>query len=410
MTPSKTKSGSAWGFAVFAGLVLLTCAPLLAWLCRVPERTGVREMRALVAWPEWRTTKLEKWPAAFEAWLNDHFPSRTRVVQWYGVVRHRWLGEPSTHVVVGRDNWLFYIGEKTVPDLLGRDRLSEAELQQWQRALEGRRAWWRERGADYLLVLVPNKSTVYPEKLPAFLRSQAQSGKFDQLTGHLRDAKSPVAVVDLRPALLAAKAKGTIYWPTDSHWNAEGLATGSDAIVTRLREMGVLPPGRDESAWTKIENVQREGDCIGLLTLGGRWPIDPVSQLRLTFPPDLRAVPTVLSESPTWKAAGPWSQPVAFERDSGTGRVVMLCDSFFRVGGQPAGVSSQTPLVLNFQRFVSLWNWTGTVNFANYDMVADIAEKERPTLVIEQWTERYLRTPPPDHPEFQRARAAAGGK
>jgi hypothetical protein len=88
----------------------------------------------------------------------------------------------------------------------------------------------------------------------------------------------------------------------------------------------------------------------------------------------------------------------------------MMCDSFFRVGGQPREVNSQTPLVLSFQRFVSLWNWVSTTNLATYEMVADIAEKEKPTVIIEQWTERYLRTPAPDHPEFQRARSAAAGK
>ena len=144
--------------------------------------------------------------------------------------------------------------------------------------------------------------------------------------------------------------------------------------------------------------------------MNGRWPLQPVSQLRLNFPPDFRAVPTPLSDYPTWKGVGPWAVPLAFERTAGVGRVVMLCDSFFRVGGQPGEVNSQTPLILGFQRFVSLWNWNSTANLADYEMVADIAVKEKPTLVIEQWTERYLRTPMPDHPEFQRARKAAGGE
>lgn len=411
MKPLEEKSSPGWRLAHFAGLVALICAPALAWMGRVPELAGVQEMRPLAAWPGWRATKFEKWPAAFEAWLDDHYPSRTRVVQWYGIVRHRWLGEPSSRVVVGRGDWLFYTGERTVEDLLGRDRFSAAELVAWRRAIEGRRAWWRERGAEYLVVLVPNKTTIYPEKLPAFLRSQARAGKLDQLVGHLRDEQSPVPVLDLRPALLAAKARQTVYWPTDSHWNAEGLAAGSDAIMGRLHKMGVPQRARDESAWTKIEQVAgREGDCIGLLTMNGRWPLAPVSQLRLTFPPDLRAVPTPLSEFPAWKTVGPWAQPLAFERASGVGRAVMLCDSFFRVGGQPGDVNAQSPLILNFQRFVSLWNWVASDNLANYAMVADIAEKERPTLIIEQWTERYLRTPAPDHPEFQRARTAAGGK
>jgi len=402
-----------WGVVTLVGMLALICAPGLAWALRVPELQGVKEMRPLAAWPDWRATTFEKWPAAFEAWWGDHFPSRTRVVQWHGLVRHRWLGEHSARVVVGRDNWLFYSGEMTIEDLLGRDRLNEAELERWQVAVEGRRAWWRERGAEYLLVVVPNKSTVYPERLPAFLRAQARPGKLDQLTTHLRERASPVAVLDLRTALWAAKARQTVYWPTDSHWNAEGLTVASEAIMARLRERGMAPVpanGRDSSAWTKIEQVQREGDCIQLLTMSGRWPLEPVSQLRLTFPPDLRAVPTPLADYPAWKQAGPWGQPLAFECASGAGRVVMFCDSFFRVGGQPGEVNSQSPLILNFGRFVSLWNWLGTLNLANYEMVADVAARERPTLVIEQWTERCLRTPPPDHPEFQRARAAAGGK
>ena len=410
MTPPASKSASVWSLAVFAGMVVLLCAPLLAWAFRVPELANVQEMRPLAKWPDWRATKFEKWPAAFESWLGDHFPSRTRVVQGYGIVRHRWLGEPSARVVVGRDDWLFYSGERTVEDLLGRDRLSDAELTQWRRAVEGRRAWWRERGAEYLLVLVPNKSTIYPERLPAFLRSQARPGKLDQLVGQLRDQRSPLPVLDLRAALFAAKAQQTVYWPTDSHWNAEGLTVASAAILARLGELGVPAGQRDEAAWMKNEYVAREGDCIGLLTMRGRWPLEPVSQLRLTFPPDLRAVPTPLSDFPVWKTVGPWAVPLAFERTSGVGRAVMLCDSFFRVGGQPGDVNSQSPLILNFQRFVSLWSWAGETNLADYAMVADIAARERPTVVIDQCTERYLRTPPPDHPEFQRARTAAGGK
>lgn len=395
---------------VFVGLVLLICAPFFAWAFRVKELPDVKEMRPLATWPEWHATKFEKWPAAVEAWLGDHFPSRTRVVQWYGIVRHRWLGEPSTLVTVGRNDWLFYTGEMTVPDLLGRDRLSDGELAAWRTAIEGRRAWWRERGADYLLVLVPNKSTMYPELLPAFLRAQVRPGKLDQLVTYLREKSTPVPVLDLRPVLRAAKARQLIYWPTDSHWNAEGLIASCDAIMDRLGEMGVPLRERDEGKWGTVEMERREGDCVRLLTMSGRWPLPPVSQLRLVYPPDFRTVTTPLSDFPTWKTVGPWATPRAFERTSGVGRAVMFCDSFFRVGGQVDGYKAESPLVLNFQRFISLWNWNSVLNLGDYAMMADIAEKEHPTLVIEQWTERYLRTQPPDHAEFQRARTAAGGK
>jgi hypothetical protein len=171
--------------------------------------------------------------------------------------------------------------------------------------------------------------------------------------------------------------------------------------------MGVPHRMRDEISWIKDERVVREGDCIGLLSMNGRWPLEPITQLRIIAPPDARSTQTAVSGLPVWKSVSAWAQPIAFERDSGVGRAVMLCDSFFRAGGMAGDTPAQSPLILNFRRFVSLWPWLGAHNVATYEVVAAIAQLEQPTIVIEQWTERYLRTPPPDHPEFQRARIAA---
>jgi hypothetical protein len=349
-----------------------------------------------------------RWPANFESWLNDHFPLRLRVLQWHGTVRHRWFREPSTMVVVGNDKWLFYAGEKTMEDLRGRDLLSDAELAAWLQAVEGRRAWWREHGADYVFVIAPNKSTVYPEKLPEFLQRQRRPGKLDQLLDYFTAHAIAAPFIDLRAPLRASKSSSnSLYWPTDSHWSAEGLMISCNAIMNGLERMGVRHRPRDETSWVRGERVSREGDCIGLLTMQGRWPIEPITQLRITAPPDARSATTPVASLPVWKSVSPWAQPLAFERDSGVGRAVMFCDSFFRVGGLASDTPAQSPLILNFQRFVSIWPWLGTHNMATYDVVAAVAQMERPTIVIEQWTERYLRTPPPDHPEFQRARQAA---
>jgi hypothetical protein len=310
--------------------------------------------------------------------------------------------------VVGRDDWLFYAGEKTMEDLVGRERLSDAELAAWLRTVEGRRAWWREHGADYLFVIAPNKSTVYPEKLPAFLQRQRRPGKLDQLLDYFTANKVNAPFVDLRGPLNAAK--GTfpqLYWPTDSHWSAEGLVVSSDAIMTALKLMGVPQRPRDERTWLRSERVLREGDCIDLLALQRRWPLEHITQLRLIAPPDGRITKTPLADMAVWDAVSAAEKPLAFERDSGVGRAVMFCDSFFRAGGLARDAPAQSPLVLNFQRFISIWPWRAAQNLASYDLVAAVAQLERPTIVIEQWTERYLRTPPPDDPEFQRAREAA---
>lgn len=68
--------------------------------------------------------------------------------------------------------------------------------------------------------------------------------------------------------------------------------------------------------------------------MNGRWPQFSCSQLRIDHPGDLHRVETPLLELPIWRRGGV-SQPLAFDNDSGAGRAVMLCDSFFRVGGLP---------------------------------------------------------------------------
>ena len=374
--------------------------PLLAWLRDVKPPADFREMQALAPWPDWRAKPLPQWPQKYEAWLNTHFALRAQLIRAHGIVRQRWLAAPAGDVLVGRDDWLFYSGNATMQDFVGRDPLNEAQLALWLAVLEGRRAWLRERGIAYLFVLAPNKSTIYPEKLPALLRAQARPGKMDQLLDYLRAKNSTVPVLDLRPALLALKSREPAYWATDSHWNGAGLAAACDAINARVAALGL--PVRADGArdLLNISPVLRHYDCIDLLAMRGHWPLRPEPELRLRRPPDLRDVVSPLNAHALWKEAPGWKTPVTTERDSGLGHAALLCDSFFRAGGVPSDALAQVPFMLNFRRYTSLWEW------ATFDQIRAIVELEKPEIVIEQWTERFLKVIPADHPEFARARAA----
>jgi hypothetical protein len=93
------------------------------------------------------------------------------------------------------------------------------------------------------------------------------------------------------------------------------------------------------------------------------------------------------------------------ERPSGQGRVVLLCDSFFRVGGMDPDLNARLPLGLHLRRLVSYWNWFDSENKATSDCLSRIVELEHPDVVIETTTERYLGTPPPDLERFRSALA-----
>lgn len=360
-----------------------------------------QDMRTLSEWPHWHQMPIEKWANAYEMWLNDHYPFRSTIVRWNATIRHRWLHEPSNAVIVGQDGWLFYSGNHTIDDLLGRDRLTDAELTLWQHALEKRYDWWKQHGAQYLFVIVPNKSTIYPERLPAIYQSQIRPGKLDQLLEYLRAHDCGVPILDLRAALLASKAVEPVYWQTDTHWNAAGLLAACKAIRTKLDELGVVCGHADWPLQAQVAVSPREGDCVRVLRMHDAWPLEQALQLRIGQSSKMRVV----------KADYPAiTRPLAFESTAGKGRAVLLGDSFFRVGGLASDAQGAVPLLLDFERFVTFWPWEGDSDRATYELLAEIAAKEKPTVIVEQWTERYLHTIPADDPDSRRAREDAARK
>ena len=386
----------------FVGLCLALCTPFAARLLHLgtpPEQA----MQTLAAWPSWHKLSLPQYFTGLDQWIDHHYPLRLEVIRYHSYVKHRWLKAPANAVIVGKGGWLFYTGNGTTEDLLGQDRFSAAELAHWVQAVRGRRAWLKQHGISHLLVIAPNKSTIYPEALPPLLQLQRKPGKLDQLLAALHQAGlGDDAVVDLRPRLLAEKARHICYWPTDSHWNAEGLLAASDEIMGRLVAQNLARLHPAYQTLYRIEHVDREGDCVRILAMNGHWPTFDFPQVSILPTADSRVSTTTLSAVPALINVPPWTLPVAFDRESGQGRLVLLCDSFFRVGGLAPDSVALPPLSIHFKRFVSIWNWNDTLNLADFPILEEIIAREHPNIVIEQFTERYLRTPPPDHPEFQK--------
>ena len=115
----------------------------------------------------------------------------------------------------------------------GSDRFSNEQLDRWATVLEDRRVWLAKRGIRFLVVIAPNKETVYAEMMPpAFTREPATS-RLMQLAERVQ-AGTGVEFLDLSTALLAHKADGRLYHLTDTHWCDLGAFAGYRAITARL--------------------------------------------------------------------------------------------------------------------------------------------------------------------------------
>jgi hypothetical protein len=142
-------------------------------------------------------------------------------------------------VTRGRDGWLFYRVHRGTQGVRPEVPFPPAELARWVRTLEGHRRAVEAHGAVFLLVVAPDKETIYPDLLPPELAAAQPVSRLDALTARLRN--EGVTVVDLRPALRSARAPASpfsrwpLYWKTDTHWNALGALLATRPLLTELK-------------------------------------------------------------------------------------------------------------------------------------------------------------------------------
>jgi hypothetical protein len=208
-------------------------------------------------------------PAAYAAALRaayaDRFPLRQTLIRTGNRLRLAVFGEsPVPGVVVGRDGWLFYSLENTLDEYLNLMNLPESLQADMERILIERRDRLAARGIAFLVVVAPEKHSIYPEELPGFIHPLRPRSRLDILAERLTAAG--VEVADLRPALLQAKAVRRAYWKTDTHWNDWGAFSAAARIVDVLRRRFPAMTPLDAADY-RVEEVEVPGGDLARLLL-----------------------------------------------------------------------------------------------------------------------------------------------
>ena len=185
---------------------------------------------AACAAPGWPASGAE-WPglpAAFDAYLKDHFGLRQAMIRAHKDLTKPMLGAGSDSVLVGRDGRMFYLGEEAVRQSAGLVLRDErvAELVDLVVAMKAALA---KRGVRFLVAVPPNSSTVYQDDLPDWAQNHGRRTEYDLFLDGL--AARRVKTVDLRPVMAKARAEGAAYYRHDTHWTAFGALAAFNAVV-----------------------------------------------------------------------------------------------------------------------------------------------------------------------------------
>jgi len=345
--------------------------PAAANLAGLGGADAEAENRRMAEFPklEPRLSSLTAYPKAFTAWFEDNFGFRSTLVRWSGELRYFGLGvSPSTSVVKGKDGWLFYGGDSGMGDYTRQTPFDAKRLEEWRETLVRSREWLQREGIGFVFTIAPDKHVVYPEYLPETIRPAGNPYRMDQLFRALEG--TGVATVDVREALLEAKARERLFEKTDTHWNDRGAFVAYQRLVAAIREqVPAVPPAFPRADFDAVSRDVAGMDLAGMIGLK-----DVLREDRLILRPRRpRLARTIEPEGgQPWWGSG---RIVTEIPGSNLPRAVVFRDSF---------ASRIAPFLSeHFSRVVYLWQ-------DNFD--EEVIRRERPAVVIQEIVGRHLLT------------------
>ncbi len=202
----------------------------------------------------------------------------------------------SLKALAGRDGFLFF--RNSMNYVVGGDLQKQPAGKNPFPAIVDFKNYLMQLGVDFLLVPIPAKVEVFPDKV---LPGKFDLGALPVLNPYGRKllselGRAGVEVVDLLPAFLAARAarkKGEelLYQPQDTHWTDRGLRLAARMVAERIQKYPWYAEFSKKTVAYKQEkvNFKRQGDLVSRLaerekvrykpdTLVGHRVVDPAGK------------------------------------------------------------------------------------------------------------------------------------
>lgn len=324
------------------------------------------------------SAEIKRFTREAEAWINDRIGGRRRLVELRSSIAYFGFGTSAFPTVfAGKDGWLYLSAPPVIEDIQRRGVVQQDVLGQWRDLLRERTRRGAARGMTYLLVVAPDKQSIYPEYLPGYFPTPAEATqlgptRLDQVMAFLTDQGLAGAVLDLRPPLLAAKGTGRLYSAHDSHWNMLGAEIAYRAILERLQTQGVSV-GTDPTPVAVTAPIRVRRADLGV-TLGIRVS-ERAAALRTGQIPCGTPLPHPL---PPGEKLQEVPEPLFATSCPGKpGRLLMFRDSF--------GVAMTSLLAQSFGEAVFVWDRPTP------DRLDRFIEQVQPTVIIDMRVERSMR-------------------
>ena len=333
------------------------------------------ENRKLAELPKFKIAKLDPFPKAFESYYNDHFPFRNDIIKTYNKFSIRVLKKSPVEekAIIGSSGWLF-MGGNYLDGFQGKSNFTGSELEQIWKELLYRKNYCNKRGIKFYFVIIPQKSSVYPEYISSRYKFDNKYTPRTQLTAYLTKQQFPFC--DLTQKLIENKNSDyDLYFKTDNHWNALGAFYGTQQILGSIRNDFPQVKPLSLNDYTISTETREGGNIAQMLSMKNEF-----NDIEVVLNPKFE------TQSSAGKKANyaipknfpyPWYYERVYENPSANKlKILVIRESFCHY---QISLYSE-----HFGRSVFIFdNWKHQLN-------EDIIENEKPDIVVIQILESFL--------------------
>ena len=277
----------------------------------------------------------------------------------------RYAGEK---VLVGREGWLFY---KADIDYLVRSSNTEDPLP----AIVDFRDQLARRGIRLMVIPLPGKPTIYPDKLTQRVNGVLYSPTQD-LISRLRQADVEIPdFFEMFARLRRIEGEGSCepcYLVRDTHWSGTTARLAAEGVAQRIRDLGWITQG-DTRFDLVSRTVNRRGDLSRMISL---------AHIESQFPDEKIACDQVMRSSPR-----------ELYKDDLASPLLVLGDSFLRMyqTDEPRAAGFIAHLARALQMPVaSIVNDGGASTLVRQELSRRAVLLENKKIVIWQFVERDI--------------------
>lgn len=137
--------------------------------------------------------------------------------------------------IIGQEGWLFYIGDMSIRNYQQTEPINVSNIKKIVGIFEKMSAEVKEYGGTLLVVIPPDKSTIYPQYMPDEIQVIGTTTSLDRLVERV-NKHGDFRLLDLRPAFIEASQSLQLYYKTDTHWNCFGAYYAYEEIISSLSE------------------------------------------------------------------------------------------------------------------------------------------------------------------------------